>query len=159
MRCVRSGLLAVLCCVLCSGCGSADVDKLRAELEQVRAESHKLELDLVKQRAENERLEAELADARKELEKVEEIKEGYEAAREKFKESLSELGPLLGSAASGLPAFEELKDSDWIGKFSGGGELPAELKALGGELKGLLGDQGIQLELPTKKPTEPETEP
>lgn len=156
MHYVESGLLAVLCCVLCSGCGSADVDELRAELEQVRAESHELELDLVKLEAENARLESELANAKKELEKVEEIKKGYEAAREKFKENISKLGPLLGSAASGLPAFEELKDSGWIGKFSGDGELPADLKALGSELKGLLGDQGIQLDLPRKKETETE---
>ena len=162
MRCLECALLTVLCCVMCSGCGSAATEKLRAENEQLRTENQdydgqltQLEAENAQLEAENARLEAENSSARQELAKVEEIKKGYEAARTKLEENLSQLGPLLGNAGSPLPAFEDLKNSEWVGNFAPSGELPANLKALEGQLKELLGDQGIPLDVPAKKETGP----
>ena len=155
MRYLECVLLVVLCCVMCSGCGSAEADKLRAEIEQLRTENQSYDGQLAQMEAENAQLEADLASAKQELAKIEEIKKGYEAARTKLKENLSQLGPLLGNVGSPLPAFEDLKDSEWVGKFAPSGELPANLKALEGQLKELLGDQGIPLDVPPKKETEP----
>jgi hypothetical protein len=142
---------------MCSGCGSAELDKLRAEIAQLRDENQSYGAKSASLESENVTLKAELASAKQELAKIEEIKKGYEEARIKLKESLSQLGPLLGNAGSGslLPEFEDLKNSDWVSQFAPSGELPANLKALEGELKGLLGDQGILLDGPPKKKTKP----
>ena len=93
--------------------------------------------------AENDQLRSDLENAQQEIAKVEQIREGYEAARAKVKENMSQLGALLGSTESPLPAFEDLKNSDWASNLMpGGGALPADLKGLENELKGLLGGQG-----------------
>ncbi len=145
MRYLRFLLLVSFSCAIFCGCGAGKIEQLTAEVESLRASVEEL-------KAENTRLESELENAKKDLAGVEEIKKGYETARTKFRENLAQLAPLLGNAAPALPPFEELKDSSWIGKFAPNAEMTSglkDLKNLEGNLKGLLGDQGL---LPGAKP-------
>jgi len=142
MRYLHCLLLVIVCCVVCSGCGSAKIQELTAEVESLKAKVAEME-------AENAKLETELGDARQNLAHIEEIKKGYETARTKFKDNMKQLAPLLGSTESPLPPFEELKDSSWVGKFAPSAEMTSGIKGLEKEIKGLLGDQGV---LPGSKP-------
>ena len=135
-------LSAALCVVICSGCNSPEAEILKAEVQQLQETAEQLEARLAKVTAENDQLRSDLGSARQELADVEQIKQGYEAARAKVKENMSQLGALLGNTESPLPAFEDLKSSDWAGNLMPGGQLPADLKNLQDELKGLLGGQG-----------------
>jgi TolA-binding protein len=139
-------LLLIACCVACSGCSSGEADKLRAQMEQLRSENQAYDSQLTKLESENAQLTDQLQDAEQKLAEIEKIKQGYEQARTKLKENLAQLGPLLGNTGSPLPPFEELSNSDWVGKFAPGGQLPTDLKALESQLKGLLGEEGMSLE-------------
>ncbi len=135
-------LSAAICVVICSGCSSPETEILKAEVQQLRDRLEQLEAKHTQVTAENDQLRSDLESARQEVANVEQIKQGYEAARAKVKENMSQLGALLGNTESPLPAFEDLKNSDWASNLmSGGGQLPADLKSLENELKGLLGGQ------------------
>lgn len=136
---------------ICSGCGSAKLDELTAEVEslkarvsQAEAEKAKLEAEKVSLEAEKVRLESELANAQKEQQFVAGIKKGYEEAREKLTAQMKSLAPLLGDIGFRLPPFEGLADSSWVGKFAPGAKLAPDVKELENALKGLLGDQGVK---------------
>jgi chromosome segregation ATPase len=136
-------LSAAICVVICSGCSSPETETLKAEVQQLQDRLEQLEARLAEVAAENDQLQSDLDSARQELADVEQIKHGYEAARAKVKENMSQLGALLGNTESPLPAFEDLKNSDWASNLMpGGGQLPADLKSLENKLKGLLGGQG-----------------
>ena len=141
MRWLKWLLLALVCCVLGAGCGSAETEKLRSQMEQLRTENEAYDTKLARLESENAQLKADLTNAEQELAKVQEIRKGYEAARAKLEENLAQLGPLLGNTGSLLPPFEDLKNSDWAGRFAPGGQLPADLKALEGQMKALLGGE------------------
>ena len=130
----HSMVLVVVGCVMCSGCGAAKIKELSAEVERLKASVAALE----KAKAQTD---AELAKAKQDLSQVEEIKRGYEDARAKFAASLKPLAALTGNVESPLPPFEGLKDSSWVGKLTPGAGLPAGIKELEKELKGLLGEE------------------
>lgn len=139
------GLLFVVSWVaICSGCGSAKIKELTAEVESLKARVSQAEAEKAKLEAEKVRLESELANAQKEQQLVAGIKKGYEEAREKFAAQMKSLAPLLGDIGFGLPPFEGLADSSWVGKFAPGAKLAPDVKELENALKGLLGDQGVK---------------
>jgi outer membrane murein-binding lipoprotein Lpp len=127
-------LCALLCVVVCSGCGAAKIQELTAEVEVQKAKAAKLA-------AENAQLQEQLTAAKQERERFEKIKLGYEAGRAKMKEQLQQLAPLLGATGSPLPPFEALSDSNWAGNFAPGAKLAPGLKELQTELQGLLGPE------------------
>lgn len=126
MRYVSYVLLIAVCCLFCSGCGSAKIQELTAEVERLKARTAELE--------------AELAEARQAASQFVEIKSGYEDARAKFGAALKPLASLLGFSDSPLPPFEGLKDSSWVGKFAPPANLAPDMKTLQDELKGVLGE-------------------
>lgn len=147
MRHVRCVLFVTVCCLTCSGCGTAKIQELTAEVARLKAVTADLE-------AKNAALQAELtlgkqqvAQAQQYLAQIEEIKKGYEEARVKFGESLKPLASVLGISESPLPPFEGLKDSSWVGKFAPSGNLAPGIKELQNELKGLMGE-GVKLPTP-----------
>jgi chromosome segregation ATPase len=128
---------------MCTGCNSPEVEELRAKTQKLQDELKQMEVQLAAIKAENGQLKSDLESARQKMAEFEQIKQGYEAARSKVKESMGQLGALIGSTESPLPAFEDLKNSDWASNLiPGGGQLPADLKGLENELKGLLGGPG-----------------
>ena len=127
-------LVVALWVVLFSGCGSAKIQELTAEVASLKAR-------LAQADAERAKLEAELANAQKEQQRVAEIKKGYEEAREKFASQLKALAPLVGEMPSPLPPFEGLADSSWVGKLATGAKLAPDVKELEKALKGLLGSE------------------
>ena len=127
-------LCALLCGVVCSGCGAAKIQELTAEVEAQKAKAEKLA-------AENAQLQQQLAAAKQDAERFEKIKLGYEAGRAKIKEHLQQLAPLLGATGSPLPPFEALSDSNWAGNFAPSAKLAPGLKELQTELQGLLGPE------------------
>ncbi|NLF73374.1 MAG: hypothetical protein GX575_30420 [Candidatus Anammoximicrobium sp.] len=120
-----------------SGCGSARIKELTAEVESLKAQAAQAE-------AEKARLETELADAQKSQQQIAAIKKGYEDARQQFAAQMKSLAPLLGDVGSPLPPFEGLADSSWVGKLAPGAKLAPNAKELENVLKGLLGDQGAK---------------
>lgn len=130
-------LVVALWVVFFSGCGSAKIQKLTAEVESLKAR-------LAQADAEKAKLGADLANAQKEQQRVAEIKKGYEEAREKFASHLKALSPLVGDMPSPLPPFEGLADSSWVGKLAPGAKLAPDVKELENALKGLMGDQGAK---------------
>jgi len=156
------------CCLIASGCGTAKIQELTAEVARLKAATADLEaknaalqaeLTQAKQEAaqvqqptadleaKNAALQAELTQAKQEaaqvqqhLAEIAEIKKGYEEARVKFEESFKQLAPMLGLAGSPLPPFEGLKDSSWVGKFAPPANLAPDMKALQNELQGLMGE-------------------
>jgi len=130
---VRYVVLIAACGLFCSGCGSAKIQELTAEVERLKAVTADLE-------AQNAAMEAKLSE-------VDEIKRGYEDARAKFGASLKQLAPLLGFSESPLPPFESLKDSSWVGKFAPPANMAPDMKALQDELKGMLGE-GLKIPTP-----------
>jgi len=140
MRHLRCVLFVTVCCLTCSGCGTAKIKELSAEVERLKAATADLE-------AKNAALQAELtlgkqqvALAQQQLAQIEEIKKGYEEARVKFGDSMKQVAPLLGISGSPLPPFEGLKDSSWVGKFAPPANLAPDMKALQNELQGLMGE-------------------
>ena len=134
---LRVFLLVAFWVVVSSGCGSAKIKELTAEVESLKARVSQAE-------AEKVRLEAELANAQKEQQRVAEIKKGYEEARQQFAVQMKALAPLLGDVGSPLPPFEGLADSSWVGKLAPGAKLAPDVKELENALKGLMGDQGAK---------------
>ena len=140
MRHVRFVLLVAVCCLICSGCGSAKIAELTAQVEQLKAASEAMKAEHAAMQAELAKAKQDLAQAQQQLAQIEEIKKGYEDARVKFGASLKQLAPILGTAESPLPPFEALKDSSWVGKFAPPANLAPDMKALQNELQGLLGE-------------------
>ena len=124
MRSATSLLLLACCCVL-TGCNYGKIAELTAQVNALQQE--------------NNALKTELEMSRQELAKVREIKQGYEAARTKLQQSLAQLAPMLGITPSPLPAFEDLKNSDWASKLFPSAEMASGMKELQNELQGLLG--------------------
>ena len=144
MNRLSNSLFVAFCVVLFSGCGSAKIQELTAEVENLKASLAKLEAEKANFQAERTKLEADLATAQKEQQRVAEIKKGYEEAREKFASQLKALAPLVGDMPSPLPPFEGLADSSWVGKLAPGAKLAPDVKELENALKGLMGNQGAK---------------
>jgi chromosome segregation ATPase len=146
MRWISYVLTAFVCLVALSGCSSREVERLRAELEEMRAQLETTRAAMEQMTAKNTELQTELETARQQIADVQVIKRGYEEARAKVQANLSQLGPLLGTSDSPMPAFEDLKNSDWAGKLLPAGQLPGDLKELENQLKDLLGgaDSGAE---------------
>ena len=145
---LRNYLLVACGVALVSGCGSANVQELTAQLEslksrltEVEAQKASLQADKADLQAEKAKLESDLTTAQKEQQRVAEIKKGYEEAREKFTSHLKALAPLVGDMPSPLPPFEGLADSSWVGKLATGAKLAPDVKELEKALKGLLGSE------------------
>jgi hypothetical protein len=131
-------LVVAGCGVLSSGCGSARIAELTAQLEQQKQAASQLEAEKAQLSAQLTANQADLAAARQALNRVAEIKKGYEEARTKMAASMKQLAPLVGNAESPLPPFEGLADSNWVGKLvPNAGAVPG-LKELQSELQGLL---------------------
>ena len=126
-------LLLLACCVLTTGCDAAKV-------KQLQDENKRLTNELQVMQKERDSLQQKVALA-------EEIRKGYEEAREKFQTQLAGLTSVLGGgAANPLPPFEALKNSDWVGNLVPGAATDLKnLKDLreieGNLLDGLLGGQ------------------
>ena len=144
MRHVRCVLFVTVCCLTCSGCGTAKIKELTAEVERLKAATAELEAKNAAMQAELTQAKQEAAQAQQQLAQIEEIKKGYEDARAKFGDSMKQLAPILGISGSPLPPFESLKDSSWVGKFAPPANLAPDMKALQNELKGLMGE-GVKL--------------
>jgi outer membrane murein-binding lipoprotein Lpp len=135
-------LLAVACCVL-SGCGSAKVAELTKQVEQLRAENERLAGELQTLQKSQEERQAKVAGA-------EEIRRGYEEARTKFQAQLAGVSAAVGAAMPNpLPPFDELKNSEWVGKLLPGAAANLDnlkqLKGIQDELlQGILGGQQEQ---------------
>jgi outer membrane murein-binding lipoprotein Lpp len=131
-------LVVAGCGVLGSGCGSARMAELTAELEKQKQAASQLEAEKAQLTAQLAASQTDLAAARQELNRMAEIKRGYEEARTKMADSMKKLAPLVGTAESPLPPFEGLVDSNWVGKLvPNAGAVPG-LKELQSELQGLL---------------------
>jgi outer membrane murein-binding lipoprotein Lpp len=141
---LRSLFFVTFGVALFSGCGSAKVQELTAEVEGLKTRLTQVEAEKANLQAEKAKLEAELATAQKEQQRVAEIKKGYEEAREKFTSQLKALAPLVGDMPSPLPPFEGLADSSWVGKLAPGAKLAPDVKELENALKGLMGNQGAK---------------
>jgi outer membrane murein-binding lipoprotein Lpp len=133
-------LLAVMCCVLATGCDSAKIKELTKQVEQLRTENERLTGELQAVQKSRDELQAKVAGA-------EEIRRGYEEARTKFQAQVAGVSAAVGAAVPNpLPPFDELKDSEWVGKLLPGaaanlGNLK-ELKEVQDELlQGILGGQ------------------
>lgn len=124
MRCLATVLVVIGCCAL-SGCNAGKIAELTAQVDALQKE--------------NAALKTELEQSRQELAKVQEIRQGYEAARTKLQQSLAQVAPILGITPSPLPAFEDLKNSDWADKLFPSAEMASGLRDLQNELQGLLG--------------------
>ncbi len=144
MRRLRGLLLAACWVAICSGCGSARIKELTAEVESLKARLSQAEAQSAQLQAEKANLESALASAQQEQQLVAGIKKGYEEARQKFAAQMKALTPLLGDVASPLPPFEGLADSSWVGRLAPGAKLAPDVKELESALKGLLGDQGLK---------------
>jgi chromosome segregation ATPase len=142
-RCCAFALLLFVG-VLATGCGADKAQALKAQ-----AEIESLQQRLAQLEAEKAQVTAQLASAQQELQRVAEIKQGYEAARVKFAAGLKQVASVVGPAESPLPPFEDLRNSDWVGKLTPGAELTPQLKALEGELKGIFGNEAPR---PAAKP-------
>ena len=115
-----------------SGCGSAKIKELTAEVESLKARVAQAE-------AEKAKLEAELANAQKEQQQIAAIKKGYEDARQQFAVQMKALAPLLGDVGSPLPPFEGLADSSWVGKLAPRRKLAPERQGTGKRSEGTHG--------------------
>ncbi len=134
---LRAFLLVAFWVVASSGCGSAKIKELTAEVESLKARVTQAE-------AEKAKLEAELANAQKEQQQIAAIKKGYEDARQQFAVQMKALAPLLGDVGSPLPPFEGLADSSWVGKLAPARNWRRNVKELENALKGLMGDPGAK---------------
>ena len=141
---LRYVLVLTLSVALFSGCGSAKIQELTAELESLKARLSQLEAEKAGFQAEKAKLESDLAAAQKDQQRIAEIKKGYEEAREKFAAQMKALAPLVGDMPSPLPPFEGLSDSSWVGKLNPGAKLAPDVKELENVLKGLMGNQGAK---------------
>jgi outer membrane murein-binding lipoprotein Lpp len=140
MRHVHCVLFVTVCCLTCSGCGTAKIKELTAEVERLKAATADLEAKNAALQAELTQGKQQAALAQQQLAQIEEIKKGYEEARVKFGDSMKQLAPVLGISGSPLPTFENLKDSSWVGKFAPPANLAPGIKELQNELKGLMGE-------------------
>ncbi len=144
---MNSVLSVAFCVAMCVGCSSPEMEALRAKTQVLQDELEQVKVRLAEIKAENDQLKSDLENARQKMGEFVQIKQGYEEARAKVRESMSQLGAMIGRTESPLPAFEDLKNSDWASNLiPGDGQLPADLKGLENELKGLLGEQGNLLE-------------
>ena len=92
MRHVRFVLLVTVCCLICSGCGSAKINELTAQVEQLKAAIAGLQAEHAAMQAELAKAKQDLAQAQQQLAQIEEIKKGYEEARVKFGDSYEAAG-------------------------------------------------------------------
>lgn len=116
------------------GCDGAKVEVLTAQVKKLEAEVQDL-------KAKNAKAETDLAAYKTQLDQVAAIKQGYETARVQLQEKLGALAPLLGNTGSPLPTFEELRDPSWIGKLVPNQQTAAGLGELQNLMQGLTGNQ------------------
>ncbi len=134
----RWWIVVAFCGVVCSGCGTAKIQELTAQVKSLQDQVAALEAKNAELQDELAALQAENTKAQAELARMNEIREGYEKARTEFQKNLAELAPLLGVTGSPLPPFEELKDSSWVGRFAPSPEMKSGLNELEQQLRGLL---------------------
>jgi outer membrane murein-binding lipoprotein Lpp len=125
--------LAVLSLAI-TGCDGAKVEVLTAQIKKLEAEVQDL-------KAKNAKAETDLVAFKTQLDQVAAIKQGYETARVQLQEKLGALAPLLGNTGSPLPTFEELRDPSWIGKLVPNQQTAAGLGELQNLMQGLTGNQ------------------
>jgi outer membrane murein-binding lipoprotein Lpp len=125
--------LAVLSLAI-AGCDGAKVEVLTAQVKKLEAEIQDL-------KAKNAKAEADLVAYKTQIDQVAAIKQGYETARVQLQEKLGALAPLLGNTGSPLPTFEELRDPSWIGKLVPNQQTAAGLGELQNLMQGLTGSQ------------------